>query len=343
MYAGGEHMNVLYRIIVLFSSLLITACMQSGSVQNSDQLPQWVNSEPDMYPNFKYMSATGSASKAEQAKARALSNLAKIFEVQVREVSNVRQDVQSYTESGQETVTKNQRIDSAVNLKTDKMIQGARIAEQWQSSADLTYYALAVLDREQAGNNIRQEMQRLDDDTAFALQQKRNDPLLDIADLNRAYQLQHERQALQKTLKVIDVDGTGLPARWILGELDEQLQRALRALPVTTRVEQDDVGGLLNILQGAVSHAGFKVGQSGYQIIASLNANAPFKRDDWHWLRGTLKLELLSSDGITVIGHQSWPLKVSGNSPTILADRMRDEANKKLKAELLTTLLDFTS
>ena len=68
------------------------------------------------------------------------------------------------------------------------MVQGARIAEQLQSSADLTYHALAVLDRTQAGNNIRGEMRRLDEETQYALDQQvnRDDVLLKISDLDKA-------------------------------------------------------------------------------------------------------------------------------------------------------------
>ena len=104
-------------------TLLLTACMQSAPVMSTSETPEWVQSEPAMYPNFKYLSATGSASKAEQAKARALSNLAKIFEVQIREVSTTSQDIQTSKTEGVETVESSARIASVVNLKTDKMVQ----------------------------------------------------------------------------------------------------------------------------------------------------------------------------------------------------------------------------
>jgi len=333
------------RFKVLMSALLISACMQSTSVMSTSDAPQWVSGEPDMYPNFKYLSATGSASKAEQAKARALSNLAKIFEVQIREVSTTTQDTQSHREGGVETVKSSARIASTVNLKTDKMVQGARIVEQWQSSADLTYHALAVLDRTQAGNNIRGEMKRLDEETQHALDQQtsRSDALLKISDLHRANALQQDRQTLQKTLKIIDVKGKGSRSRWNLAELKEQLQRALRALPLSTSVKVDDIGGLSNILQGAASKAGFNVGASGYQLAASVEAQDPINRDDWYWLRVTLKLELIDQDGVTVIGYQSWPLKVSSSSESQLSARMRKAVDEKLKQELLNSVLEFAT
>ncbi|NOQ87452.1 MAG: hypothetical protein GQ550_00880 [Gammaproteobacteria bacterium] len=338
-------MRIIFKLKLLLSMLLVTACMQSTAVMSTGDAPQWVRGEPDLYPNFKYLSATGSASKAEQAKARALSNLAKIFEVQIREVSTTTQDTKSHRQDGVETVESNARIASTVNLKTDKMVQGARIAEQWQSSADLTYHALAVLDRTQAGNNIRSEMNRLDEETQHALdqQKQRTDPLLKISDLHKAKTLQQDRQILQKTLKIIDVRGKGSPAQWNLAELDEQLQQSLRALPLHTAVTSDDIGGLQNILQGAASKAGFNVGSTGYQLTASLNAQAPIDKGDWHWLRATLKIELIAKDGVTVIGYQSWPLKVSGSSPSQLNARMLKEVDKKLKKELLNSVLEFAT
>ena len=340
-----EGMKLIFRVKILLSTLLLTACMQSTAVMSTSDAPEWVRSEPDMYPNFKYLSATGSASKAEQSKARALSNLAKIFEVQIREVSTTSQDTKSSRKDGVETVESNARIASTVNLKTDKMVQGARIAEQWQSSVDLTYHALVVLDRTQAGNNIRGEMRHLDEDTQHALDQhkQRNDALLKISDLHKANTLQQDMQTLQKTLKIIDVKGNGSPARWNLAELQEQLQHALRSLPLQTAVRADDIGGLSNVLQGAASSAGFNVGSSGYQLAASLEAQQPIDQGDWHWLRATLKIELIAQDGITVIGYQSWPLKVSASNPSQLDARMLKEADKKLKQELLNSVLGFAT
>jgi len=335
-------------IKILLVTMLLTACMQSTSVMSTADAPQWLKGEPELYPNFKYLTATGSASKSEQAKARALSNLAKIFEVQIREVSTTLRDTQTSQREGVETVQKNQRIASSVNLKTDKMVQGARIAEQWQSSADLTYHTLAVLDRSQAGNNIRGEMNRLDNETQFSLQQhdSRNDPLLKISDLHTANTLQQDRAALQQTLKIIDVRGKGDPARWSLAELDERLQRELRALPVQAVIKSDDIGGLKNILEGAAAEAGLNVaavGSGAYTLAASLDSQAPMLVDDWHWLRATLKVELVAQDGITVIGYKSWPLKVSAGSASQLEARIMKAADKKLKAELLKSVLEFAS
>jgi len=110
-----------------------------------------------------------------------------------------------------------------------------------------------------------------------------------------------------------------------------------------TAVKSDDIGGLNNILQGAAAAAGFNVGSSGYQLAASLETQTPIDQGDWHWLRATLKIELIAKDGVTVIGYQSWPLKVSAGDPSQLEARMMKEADKKLKQELLNSVLEFAT
>ncbi len=335
----------IYLVILFSCSLLLSACAQTstGIKHSSNDTPDWLNGEPDMYPNFKYLTATDSALNLETAKDRALSGLARIFEVRIREVSTTRQNVQSHRSNGTETVRTAQQLATTVNLSTDKMVQGARIAEQWHDPDDLNWYALAVLDRTQAGNNIRQQIHELDRQTNYFLQQVENqrDPLLHISDLYTASQLQHNRQVLQKTLKVIDIKGKGVPSQWNLIALDEQLHQAMRNLPVQTTVSDDTVGGLKTILQGAAAEAGFKPGNRGYQLMASIKTQPPIYRDNWYWLRGSLKLSFLATDRHTVLGYKSWPLKISAQSEIQLTSRMQKSIDKKLKQELLPSILSF--
>lgn len=336
--------NKVAAYLVAIVMLSLSACR---TVPDSDH-PQWVQSEPEQYPNSQYLSATGSASKLEQARSRALGNLAKVFEVQISEVSVTVDDVRTSKVQGEESVEKRQSIASTVNLETDKMVKGARIAEQWQNSADLTYHALAVLDRSQAANNIRGEMRRLDEETQYALDlhSQRRDAIRRISDLKQAGSLQSDRQVLQEALKIIDISGTGSPAKWNMAQLAEDLDRELRELPLMTRVEQDDVGGLRQILQGAATKAGLEPDNTAagetYMLSAGLDSQQPFRKDDWHWMRSSLKLELYSLDGQTVLGYKTWMLKVSAGDRSQLAARMKKAVEDKLNEELLASVLEFS-
>jgi len=325
---------------------LLSGCTQSPGMVNADEKPGWVNGQPVDYPNTGYLYASGSASEAEVAKDRALANLAKIFELHISESSTTTQDVQTHKSDGIESVQSSARIASKVNVHTGKMINGARIAAQWQNPDDLTHYALAVLDRTQAGNNIRGQISKLDRETAFIMAnaENRQDSLHKVADLQEAIVMQSERNALQKTLKIIDLDGRGKPSSWNLAELKEQQMQSLQSLKMKAVVPVDSVGELDKVFQGAMSNAGFTQTSSdtGYTLSASMETQDTRREAGWYWLRGTLKVRLAAADG-TVIGNRSWPLKVSSQQVNQLNQRMLAEIDKKLKNELKNTVLGFAT
>jgi len=331
---------------LLLICILLTGCTQSSVHENTDGQPDWVNAEPANYPNASYVYATGSASKTEVAKDRALGNLAKIFELQIRESSTTTEDVQTHKSEGVESVQSTARIASKVNVHTDKMINGARIAEQWQNPDDLTHYALAVLDRAQAGNNIRSEMDRLDRETAFTIANadSRQQDLLKVADLQDAIIMQSERNSLQKTLKIIDLNGTGKPSGWSLAELIEQQEQALKSLNMRGVVLVDSIGGLDRILQGAMANAGFAQSSDdvGFTLSASMETQDAMNKEGWYWLRGMLVVSLADSDG-TILGNRSWPLKVSSVQQNQLNERMLVVIDKKLMSELKSVVLGFAT
>ncbi|MDH5387965.1 MAG: LPP20 family lipoprotein [Gammaproteobacteria bacterium] len=330
---------------LFFSCLLLTGCMQSTSVVNANQ-PDWVNGEPLSYPNSQYVVATGSASNMERAKDRALANLSKVFELRIRESSTTRQDTHVAIKNGAESVDKSQRINQNINIQTNKIIDGARVAEQWQSR-DLTFYALAVLDRHQAGNNIREEMSRLDKETDFELSsiESKSNPLQKIAAYQRVLASQDKRSALQKTLKVIDLSGQGDKSKWNRAELNAQLEASLSSLNMKPEILQDAVGGLDKLLKGAMSKSGFPESlndSNSYVLASGLEIQSPVKNQNWYWLRGTLMLRLTSAEG-KVLGNKTWPLKVSASSEGPLNQRLMASVEKVLNQELKATLLGFSS
>jgi hypothetical protein len=340
MFANG------YKLVLLIS-VFLSACLQTGTVVNANAgEPAWLNGESSSYPNAQYVVATGSASDAETAQKRAQANLAKVFELRIRESATTTQDVQSHKVDGVESVDSSQRINSRINVSTDKLIEGARIAEHWQNPDDRTYYALAVLDRHQAGNSIRSEIERLDKETAFKLNKAQNesDSLLRVADLQSVISAQDQRAALQKTLKVIDLNGRGMEPRWNRAELVAGLQQAVNALQMQAVVKQDSVGGLDKILRGAMASAGFVAtgSASGYRLALDVSTLPSFQQQDWYWQRATMNLQLEAPDG-SLRGQKSWPLKVSASRPEQLGARLRASIEKTLKAELGSAIYEFVS
>lgn len=330
---------------LLLSCLFLAGCMQSAPVVNASQ-PDWVSAESASYPNSRYVVASGSASNVEQAKDRALGNLTKVFELRIRESSTTREDVQVVTKNGAESVDKSQRMLQNINIQTDKIIDGARVAEQWKSP-DLTYHALAVLDRHQAGNNIRGEISRLDQEIDFELAgvDAKPGPLQKVAVYQRVLASYDEREALQKTLKVIDLSGQGAISKWNSAELRAQLEASLSALNMKPVVLQDSVGGLDKLLRGAMSRSGFPesaTGTNSHTLSAGLETQSPVLNQDWYWLRATLTLRLTSHEG-NVQGNRTWPLKVSATSKGELNQRLMALVGRTLDQELKTAVMDFAT
>lgn len=333
-------------ISLVLLSLLLTGCTQSSARLTVDGQPDWIHGQPLDYPDSSYLTATGSASKVELAKDRALANLAKIFELQVREFSTTTQDVQTHKSDGIESVKASARIASTVNVHTNKLINGARIAEQWQHPDDLTYHALAVLDRAQASNNVRGEIDRLDREIAFTMTGAETSApgLAKVAALQSAIAMQTERNILQKTLKILDLEGRGKPSSWNLAEMKAQQLRSLKALNMKAVVLADSVGELDELIQGAMATAGFQSASDEqlYTLSASMETQQAMRKQGWYWLRGTLKLRLVDPEGV-VLGNKAWPLKVSSQQQNQLYQRMQNEIDKKLKSELKSTILGFAT
>jgi hypothetical protein len=328
-------------------SVVLSACMLvETKTAHAGAKPDWVSGDAGFYPNSKYLTATGSASKAELAKDRALGNLAKVFELHIRESSTTTSDTKVNITDGKERYTKKHHLAQQINISTDKVIQGARVAETWLDKTVFTYHAIAVLDRKQAGSNIRLEMARLDRETQSELNRSgsQGDSLLKMAALNKAMSLQEERHVLQKTLKVIDLSGRGLPAKWSAADLRGKLESHLQNLRIATAVDNDPIGRLSQALKSAMGNAGFPAanGSASFTLVASLDVQDLGMRQGWYWLRGKLSVKLIEANG-KIRGRKQWPLKVSALQRDDSESRLMTQISKKLNQELKSTILDFAT
>ena len=156
--------------------------------------------------------------------------------------------------------------------------------------------------------------------------------------------MQSERNSLQKTLKIIDLNGTGKPSGWNLAELIEQQEQALKSLNMRAVVLEDSVGELDKVLQAAMANAGFAQSSDevGFTLSASMETQDALQKEGWYWLRGTLNVRLADPGG-TILGNKSWPLKVSSVQQNQLNQRMLAEIDKKLKSELKNAVLGFAT
>ena len=333
-------------LVGLISVLLLTSCvLNTASIAASK--PDWVEGSAGFYPNAKYLTATGAAGNAELAKDRALANLSKVFEAHIKESSITKSNTQVNIRDGNETYTKSHNLAQQIQVRTDKIVNGAQIAETWKDDTVFTYHALAVLDRSQAGSNIREELARIDSETQAEVDRShsQSDPLMSMSALNKALELQQQRQSLQKMLKVIDTQGKGSPSTWNMAELRGQLESKLQKLSIGTAVDNDPVGKLNQFLKSAMGNAGFPAvnnGVSQYTLVANLDVQDLGFRQGWYWLRGKLSVKLVEKDG-KIRGRKQWALKVSALQHNDAESRLMSQVSKKLNADIKSAILEFAT
>lgn len=317
--------------------MLLSACAASGGK------PAWISGPDKAFPESQYLSATGSASTPEDAKTRALGNLAKIFEVQIDDAG--RDESEAWMQSDGENILRGNRQATArfIDAYTTKLLEGADIAELWQDGKTGQHYALAVLPRAQASTRLGDEIRKYDRNTQtlVTLAGRTADPFKAAQYLYQARTAQANRAVLQRDLQIIDANGVGVRPLWTAADLDNRIDQRLGEMTVAGKVLSDATGQLERHLQSGITAAGMRLQPSGaaYRLEAQLDIKNIEYLDGWYWYRGALELSLLDNRHNTVLASNRWPLKTSGQTENQaevrLKDQLLDILNKQLKTNLL--------
>jgi len=325
-------------LLIIFCLLLPLFTVQAETA------PDWVTNQGRGNPEV-FLSATGIADNPELAKDRALGNLAKIFEAQISDTSSRQSATSVTTRMGVETVEQAHQLTQRVQVKSDVVIRGAVISEIWHDPVLQLYHALAELNRVQAKNNLYEEIMQLDADTRalLKLQQTSQPRLQRIAYINRAIELQQQRQVLQQMLKIIDRHGPGDEAPWSPTELRLMLEQQLQGVSLSLSIVNDDPSGKLEkTLLSAIANAGFSARAKGnYQLVAQLDVNDLGLNQGWYWQRAVLEVQL--KQGEQLIGSHTFRFKVAALRQTELERRLLSMISQKLDDELYVTLVGFAS
>jgi hypothetical protein len=325
-------------LIVLILLVLGAGCAKSPVS------PEWLTVEPAEYPAERYLIGRGQGETAGLARDRARADLAKVFEVAVRESSSDSlQWLQgSVGEDGLQT-----SISRDIHLQTSQIVNGVEIVQTWRSENGGDYHALAVLDRLQAGNRLRAEIAALDAETARNIARARNEEALPekISAAYNALYAQLQRHHPQKMLRIVDGTGMGVPPKYALAELKSDFETLLDRWRIGLAVGKDELGGTSDLLAGALGNAGIRHladgTQAEYLLRADVDSDKFTAGDGWHWVRGTLRVSLLETGSGNVIGSHQWPYKSSALQSAMAEVRARDELADLLAQDLLKVLVEL--
>lgn len=326
-------------LIILGALLWLAGC--AGGPQR--ERPPWLDGGDPRYPPAQYLTGVGSAGESDEAQDRARASLAKVFEARVEEESRDVQRAERRREGEALRELDEQAVSRALRVRTDVVLTGARIAEQWRDPETGMAYALAVLPRGQAAAGLRQEIRRLDEATEAVLRlgARSQDPFARAGALARALELQRDRDGYQRMLKVVDLSGRGLPAQWSPAGLELELGQALGGIAVAAEADSPQ---LASRLAGAVAAAGLKPAGAGaaYVLAGRLESQDLGRREGWHWLRGRLQVALRGPGG-ELRGSHAWGLKVAALDREAAEARLLEEAEKLLRRELREVLVGFAT
>jgi hypothetical protein len=306
--------------------------------------PDWVTGKSAKYPDNQYLVGRGQADSAEDARNRARADLAKILEVGVSARST---DVTSFS-SGAEGAKTESQVSRSISTRTDQIVRGIQIADAWRDPQTKAQHALAILPRAQAAMGLRAEIDRLDAATRGYIAQARSssDLLVQVAAASRALDSQRERDAVERTLQVVDVTGQGVPPEVNSGQLASDLSALLKRVKMRPEAASGSDESLQRMLSAALSASGF-VPEAGadapYVLVGSLQLDDLGLIDGWYWMRGTLQVQLAERASGKVRGNKRWEIKTSSPQKATAQRRALDEVDATLKRELQPAILGFAA
>jgi hypothetical protein len=324
-------------------AMIVLICLVLGvGCAKSPVGPDWLTAEPADYSAARYLTGRGQGETAGLARDRARADLAKVFEVAVRESSS---DSLQWLEGSVGKDGLQSSISRDIHLQTSQILNGVEIVQTWRGENGGDYHALAVLDRLQAGNRLRAEIAALDAETAQNIIRARSQDALPekISAAYNALYAQLQRRHPQKMLRIVDGTGLGLPPKYSLAELKSDFESLLDRWQIGLAVGKDELGGTSDLLAGALGNAGIRHladgTQAEYLLRADLDSDKFTAGDGWNWVRGTLRVSLLETASGNVIGSHQWSYKSSALQPAMAETRARDELADLLARDLLKVLV----
>ena len=120
-------------------------------------------------------------------------------------------------------------LDQVTRVSTDKVLENVRLLDSWMDPTTGRHYALAGMNRAQAGAAMQEKIGELDREVETGLRESREaqDKLASVRNLRRAVKSLVLREAYNADLRVIRTSGQGMEPPYRVVELTAQLEQLL--------------------------------------------------------------------------------------------------------------------
>jgi len=249
-----ETMRKLFPLIAtgLFFLDACASFQRAPGVVNVEK-PSWIDGSSIEYPSGLYLTGVGSSDSHNSAGNAARAEISKIISSRVTVNENVSEAEGTKTLNGQSKNTFSQSVSQAIEVASQKVLRGVKIAFYWENPVTKNYYAFAVMDRQQAGQALTDKISVLDgemrqwDGSLGSASDKfaRARAAMKISALIKA------RSHLASELQVISVLGQIPPAPIDEARSKVQIANALSALAVSVSISGENASLIeTGIVQG---------------------------------------------------------------------------------------------
>jgi len=268
-------------LVITVLSLFLISC--GGS--------ELVREDVGDYDLNKYLIGTGVADTEKSAKSRARSDLAKVFEVEVKEDTL---DTSQF-QSGAKGVNKSWKINRNISTYTNKVLTGVQIASVKKDKKTQQYRAIALLPRDQAATSLKQQLNLVDTDiNALLNDADTTNNLLESVRLNyKALVKQKQREQLQKALVVVDTSGEGITSSQSYVQVAQKLSASIQQLRFSVVLKGQSKLDIVKITHSALANVGVTVTADGdYQLQTSIQVIDLGVQQDWNWFKALVSLQI---------------------------------------------------
>jgi len=211
--------------LILLSVLALHGCAWIGQ----SRPPAWILGSSKDYPPDQYLTGVGQADSQDAANDRAYGAVAKIFKAEVDSQARDWESFLQFENRGTTSIERRLTLDHVTRVSTDKVLENVRIMAGWVDERTGQHYALAVMNRAQAGTAMMGRIGELDGtvDTELNEFRQAQDTLAKLRHLRRALKTLVLREAHNADLRVIRQSGQGTASLYTVAGLTAELEQFL--------------------------------------------------------------------------------------------------------------------
>jgi len=213
--------------------------------------PAWIEGTSKDHPPSEFLTGVGQAETQPEAAARAYAAVSRIFKAEVSAQSKDWESFLIQEKKGTATSERRLTLDQVTKVSTDKVLENVGLLDTWRDPKTGRHYALAGMNRSQAGAAMQEKISELDQEIRSAIEESRQtqDKLAAVRQLRRAVKSLVLREAYNADLRVIRTSGQGVQPPYQVADLAAQFEEVIGANLV---VGIDVMGDQADVVRKAV-------------------------------------------------------------------------------------------